>query len=210
MNKTFNFTEHIIRSPKFRSVVHEPALIFRQTPLQILPPPNSFTGGGVYALYYLGGYGLYSNLVKLNQMDCKYPIYVGKAVPPGWRTGRVGVSETPDLFGRLREHHRNLQQVNNLESADFQCRFMILNEVESDLVVPVEASLIRYYKPLWNMVVDGFGNHDPGSGRYNQSKSEWDVLHPGRVWAERLTGVEPVLSDIITKVQAHLGGSGIS
>jgi hypothetical protein len=87
---------------------------------------------------------------------------------------------------------------------------MILNDVESDLVVPVEASLIRRYKPLWNMVVDGFGNHDPGSGRYNQAKSEWDVLHPGRIWAERLTGVEPNLNDIIVKIQSHLANLGLS
>jgi hypothetical protein len=171
MSKNLDFTEHIFRSPKFRSAVHEATNFFRQTPLQILPPPVRFIGGGVYALYYLGEYDLYSNLSKLNRIDCKYPIYVGKAVPPGWRTGRVNVSETPDLFGRLGEHNRSLNQTNNLESAEFQYRFMILNDVESDLVVPVEASLIRDYKPLWNMVVDGFGNHNPGSGRYNQSKS---------------------------------------
>ena len=87
---------------------------------------------------------------------------------------------------------------------------MILNDVESDLVVPVEATLIRRYKPLWNVIVDGFGNHDPGAGRYNQAKSGWDVLHPGRIWAERLTGVEPNLSNIIIKVQSHLAGLELS
>jgi len=151
-----------------------------------------------------------SKLSNLNQQDCKYPIYVGKAVPPGWRTGRVGISETPDLYNRLREHSRSLQQAENLQNTEFQCRFMILNDVESDLVVPVEASLIRHYKPLWNMIVDGFGNHDPGSGRYNQAKSEWDVLHPGRVWAERLTGGEPNLSNIVIEVQSHLAGLELS
>jgi hypothetical protein len=82
--------------------------------------------------------------------------------------------------------------------------------MESDLVVPVEASLIRHHKPLWNMVVDGFGNHDPGKGRYNQAKSEWDVLHPGRLWAERLTGVAPQLNEIVVKVRSHLESLGFS
>lgn len=41
-----------------------------------------------------------------------------------------------------------------------------------------------YY--IWNTTVTGFGNHDPGSGRYNQARSSWDVLHPGRPWADRL------------------------
>jgi hypothetical protein len=210
MSKSFDYTEHVFRSPKFRSVVNEAADFFVQTPLQILPPPVRFTGGGVYALYYLGEYELYAKLSKLSQQACKYPIYVGKAVPPGWRTGRVGISGTPDLSNRLREHSRSLQQVENLQSTEFRCRFMILNDVESDLVVPVEATLIRRYKPLWNVIVDGFGNHDPGAGRYNQAKSGWDVLHPGRIWAERLTGVEPNLSNIIIKVQSHLAGLELS
>ncbi len=65
------------------------------------------------------------------------------------------VDEAADFF---------IQKAENLQSTEFQCRFMILNGVEGDLVVPVEANLIRRYKPLWNMIVDGFGNHDPGSG----------------------------------------------
>ena len=81
---------------------------------------------------------------------------------------------------------------------------MILGGVESDLVVPVEAEMIRRYRPLWNTVVDGFGNHDPGKGRYNQARSEWDVLHPGRYWAERLTGESPHLNDIVVRIQDFL------
>ncbi len=51
--------------------------------------------------------------------------------------------------------------------------------------------MTRRYNPLWNSHIDGFGNHDPGKGRYEQAKSEWDVLHPGRVWADRLNGIPP-------------------
>ncbi|MBN1877473.1 MAG: Eco29kI family restriction endonuclease [Anaerolineae bacterium] len=203
MTESFDCSKHIFSSPRFRSVVNEAVSFFIQTPLQILPPPEPFIGCGVYALYYLGEYDLYSPLSQRNQKDCQYPIYVGKAVAPGWRTGRVNVSTTPDLHNRLREHSRSLQQAHNLQHTDFQCRFMILNDIEGDLVVPVEASLIRRYQPLWNMLIDGFGNHDPGSGRYNQAKSEWDVLHPGRVWAEKLSGAAPDLGDIIAKLKSH-------
>jgi hypothetical protein len=42
------------------------------------------------------------------------------------------------------------------------------------------------FSPLWNRKIDGFGNHDPGSGRYNQQRSPWDVIHPGRPWAAKL------------------------
>jgi len=76
--------------------------------------------------------------------------------------------------------------------------------VETDLVVPVEAELIRQYKPLWNSVVDGFGNHDPGSGRYGQSPSEWDILHPGRSWAAKLKGKSSSKEAVVEKVGAYL------
>jgi len=36
---------------------------------------------------------------------------------------------------------------------------------------------------------DGFGNHDPGSGRYNQKRSVWDQVHPGRSWATRMSNL---------------------
>ncbi len=49
-----------------------------------------------------------------------------------------------------------------------------------------ESLLIEISRPLWNYALDGFGNHDPGNGRYNQQKSPWDTLHPGREWAEKL------------------------
>jgi hypothetical protein len=208
--KDFDPTLHTFRSPKFRSVVEDANTFFAQTPLHLLPPSSGFIGSGVYTIYYIGNHELYARMSELNRQNCIYPIYVGKAVPPGWRTGRVGLSITPDLSRRLREHSKSLRQVSNLRENEFLCRFMILNDVESDLVGPVEAGLIRQYKPLWNMVVDGFGNHDPGSGRYNQAKSEWDVLHPGRIWAERLTGISPVLENIVIKVQNYLQNLGFS
>jgi hypothetical protein len=52
------------------------------------------------------------------------------------------------------------------------------------MIGTVEAALIKWKTPLWKSFLDGFGNHDPGKGRYQQSKSDWDVVHPGRPWAE--------------------------
>ncbi|MFQ5610798.1 MAG: Eco29kI family restriction endonuclease [Anaerolineae bacterium] len=200
----FEHKRHVFHSRKFRSVVDEAIRFFTVTPAHKLPPPSQFIGAGVYGLYYLGDYELYAKIARLNKNTCIQPIYVGKAVPPGWRTARTVDTTTPDLYRRLREHTRSIQQAKNLEIGDFRCRFMILTGIESDLVVPVEAELIRRYKPLWNTVIDGFGNHDPGAGRYNQARSEWDVLHPGRPWAARLTGESPRLEDVIAKVQGSL------
>jgi len=200
----FDYSLHIFRSPKFQSVVNEAIEFFVKTPLHRLPPPNQFLGPGVYGLYYVGAYELYAKISELNRIACVQPIYLGKAVPPGWRTARTGTSETFDLYQRLREHTRSIIQGANLDIDDFRCRFMILNGIESDLIVPVEAELIRRFMPLWNTLIDGFGNHDPGAGRYNQARSEWDVLHPGRSWAVRLTGASPKLENVIAKVRLAL------
>ena len=173
-----NPDQHTFRSPKFKSVVKEAVEFLTQTPVHPLPPATDFAGVGVYVLYYLGSFDYYSYIARQNQQDCCQPIYIGKAVPAGWRTARTAYTDQDKaLYQRLQEHARSIASVENLEVHDFRCRFMILNGVETDLISAVESELIRTYTPLWNTVVDGFGNHDPGKGRYNQARSEWDVLH---------------------------------
>jgi hypothetical protein len=195
-----NIEAHVFKSPLFEGIVNDAIKFFTSTPILDLPPTIIFNGVGVYALYYFGDYEPYERIVEKNKKKLNLPIYVGKAVPEGWRTARVRIPDSPVLFRRLNEHARSIQQCNNLEREEFRCRFIILNEPESDLVVPIEAELIRRFKPLWNNAIDGFGNHDPGSGRYNQAKSEWDILHPGRPWAERLTGKSPSIDEILANV----------
>jgi hypothetical protein len=46
--------------------------------------------------------------------------------------------------------------------------------------------LIDLFNPVWNKLLDGFGNHDPGKGRYLQQRAPWDTIHPGRAWAEKV------------------------
>jgi len=195
---------HTFRSPRFASVVDEAILFLENTPVHPLPPGDSFIGVGVYTLYYGGDFALYDYIKAANHEQCTQPIYVGKAVPPGWRSARLSRDPSAQtLYARLREHARSIRQAENLDSDDFYCRFMILEGIETDLVTAAEAQLIRRYTPLWNCIVDGFGNHDPGSGRYGQARSEWDVVHPGRSWVDRLTGTPPELSDITGKIESH-------
>ena len=206
-----NLDRHIFHSPKFEGVVQEAIEFLTGTPIHPLPPAIGFPGVGIYALYYLGSLDLYSHVVRQNQQDYAQPIYVGKAVPAGWRTARASsATESRALYQRLREHTRSIASVENLEVSDFHCRFMILNGIETDLISAVESALIRTCFPLWNTVVDGFGNHDPGKGRYNQARSEWDVLHPGRNWTNRLAGPAPKLERIIAKIQQTRSKLGFS
>lgn len=200
----FDPTVHIFKSPKVHAIIDEAIAFLNQTPPHPLPLPESFIGTGVYSLYYLGGYDLYNKIATANISECTQPIYVGKAVPKGWRTARATSEEGSTLTQRLREHARSITHCAGLDIKDFKCRFIILKDEESSMITIVEAALIKKYRPLWNTVVDGFGNHDPSSGRYDQANSEWDVLHPGRPWAEKLRGKSPDLEGIKVKIRNAL------
>ena len=201
MTENFNVENHIFRSPAFKDIVKQSVDFFVGTPVHVVPPPVRFVGTGVYALYISEENYIYKTLADLNREVFAFPIYVGKAVPRGWRQGRVENSDSTALYSRLREHSRSISQAQNLELETFRCRFMVLSGDESNLIGAVEAQLIRRYQPLWNSVIDGFGNHDPGKGRYEQAKSEWDTLHPGRIWADRLRGTPPQIHNILKKIE---------
>ena len=111
--------------------------------------------------------------------------YVGKAVPEGARKGGFGLGVDPGrvLFRRLNEHAKSIAAAKNLDVRDFYCRYLVTDDIWIPLA---EAVLIDVFRPVWNKLVDGFGNHDPGKGRYNQQRSPWDTLHRGRTWADRL------------------------
>jgi len=194
---------HTFKSAILRQVVAEAVEHFAEAPVDVMPPSEKFTGGGVYALYYQGDFPLYSGLVIKNIEKESRAIYVGKAVPAGWRTARVGKSQGTQLYGRIREHYRNLVSAENLNPNHFRCRYMVLDSDESGIIGPVEAALIRKFQPLWNTVIDGFGNHTPGEGRFDQAKSVWDVLHPGREWAERCKGTPPDYDELVRKIEQY-------
>jgi len=98
MTRTFDPQEHVFRSPAYRSAVKGAVRFFIKTPALQLPPPRQFPGGGVYALYYAGSGEPYPKLGSMNRVNLVCPIYVGKAVPPGWRTARSNREETGSVF----------------------------------------------------------------------------------------------------------------
>lgn len=190
--------DHIFQSASLVELIQDAVEFMTDSPVEQLPPEERFEGAGVYALYYTGDFPLYQKIYKSN---FELPIYIGKAVLPGWRQGRGSVKEkAPALYRRLREHANSIDSTLNLKSSDFRCRFVVLKNQEADLIGTVEAAMTRRYSPLWNSHIDGFGNHDPGKGRYEQAKSEWDVLHPGRVWAGRLKGTPADQNKIEEKI----------
>jgi hypothetical protein len=78
--------------------------------------------------------------------------------------------------------------------------------VVDDIWIPLaESLLISMFIPLWNYSFDGFGNYDPGAGHYNQQRSAWDEIHPGRPWAARLRPNPRSQTDILQRIVEFLG-----
>jgi len=153
-------------------------------PEQALASLEPFAGSGVYAIYYRGDFLGYAPLVKAADGS---PIYVGKAVPSGARKGRRSLSPGKELYARLKDHSESIEQAQNLQLKDFTCRYLVVVPVWITLA---ERFLVEHYQPVWNVAIDGFGNHDPGSGRKDMKRPRWDILHPGRPWAVKLKAEE--------------------
>jgi hypothetical protein len=154
------------------------------SPARPLKDITRFNGAGVYAIYYHGSLACYKPLSDFNKNGPEYPIYVGKAIPKGGRRGAIldASLESKALFERLKEHKDSIETVKSLDINDFTFKCLVVDDVWISLG---ETLVIQKYEPLWNQVVEGFGNHDPGGGRYNGKRPPWDEFHPGRVWAAR-------------------------
>ena len=182
--------------------VAKAALEKRARPLDGLPV---FRGAGIYVIYYAGDMPAYRAMAteNTNHADPRWPIYIGKAIPPGGRRGKFNLeaTDTTALYVRLREHAESVRSASNLNVADFMCRFLVVQ----DLWIPLaEQLLISHFAPIWNRLIDGFGNHDPGAGRYNGLRPRWDVLHPGRDWAERCRQRDETAADIEREIVHYL------
>jgi hypothetical protein len=145
---------------------------------------KAFEGSGIYVLYYTGDFAPYQPVARENRgQKWGRPIYVGEATRKGGRKGGVLAEGPPGraLFDRLGNHADSLQSAENLAIEDFWCRYLVLK----DFFIPLcESLLIDRYEPLWNKLIDGFGNNPLGGPRQKQqAKAMWDVLHPGRAGA---------------------------
>lgn len=169
-------------------------------------PPEPFIGAGVYMLYYVGDLPLYRKLANANRNGrFENPIYVGKAVPAGARKGGMGldVDHGMALFKRLSEHSESVTDAENLNLQDFRCRFLVVDDIWIPLA---ESLLIEKFAPVWNRVLDGFGNHDPGKGRHSGKMPYWDCVHPGREWAKRLQPCLYTRQELESRVTEYLDG----
>lgn len=176
-------------------------------PVHPLPPEETFLGSGIYAIYMVNPSDPYGRLAEYNDPSedrFDWPVYVGKAVPKGSRKGGVefGAGTERAIYSRLRQHGNSVAAASNLDPTNFRCRFLVTAPVWIRLA---ESVVINRYQPVWNAVVDGFGNHDPGKRRATQHRSKWDVLHPGRHWAEKLASPDVDQAQVEVEVRTFLG-----
>lgn len=165
-----------------------------------LKDADKVKGAGIYVIYYTGSFKPYSPI-----KGGAVPIYVGKAIPKGGRKGGIGAdaSKGRAMSDRLGQHARSIDEVTNLDLKDFQVRYLMVD----DVWIPLgENMLIEQFKPVWNRAIDGFGNKDPGRRRATQYKSPWDVLHPGRKFAEKLAAGELSTQFLNERVADYFAG----
>jgi hypothetical protein len=172
-------------------------------PLQGLGELEPFEGAGIYAIYYEGKFSAYSSLAERNKKSADWPLYVGKAIPSGGRRGVALFSASAGrvLWNRLKDHADSIRAAKNLRIEDFSCRYLAVD----DIWIPLgETLLIAKFRPAWNQILDGFGNHDPGAGRYQGMRPLWDVLHPGRGWALKCKPRSESAEDLAKRIRSFL------
>lgn len=152
------------------------AEMLRMRPVPITDVPPMY-GAGIYAIYYVGAHELYKPIAD----GCRTPIYVGKAVHKGGRKGiTTSEEDQAPLWARINEHRASLEHARDLDARDFGVRYLVAVDFFVSLA---EQLMIRQFRPVWNTLVDGFGNHAPGGKRTTQARPPWDELHPGRPWS---------------------------
>jgi hypothetical protein len=172
-----------------------------------LPNPDGtserFGGAGVYAIYYAGTFEPYRELLAPSAAFPEgVPIYVGRAIPKGSRSGGITsrAATGTALYDRLKRHAESIHYAENLELSDFSVRFLIVD----DIFIPLgENGLIDLYKPVWNRVLPGFGNKVTGGKRNTQTTSPWDTVHPGRPGAGETPNPQTV-EQFLIKIRAGI------
>ena len=180
----FKREDHIYSNPAFAEFLKDAVRAFNGSPVAPMPPP-SFTGSGVYALYCTAVKGPYAKFGKeINRLEYKVPIYVGKAVPPGWRQSRQldgTADKSTSLYSRLCKHSHSIEQGKGLSLSDFACRFLHLSTSEQTLATKITDFMVALYKPLWNTIIRGFSRCNFTNSTEQTYHTNWDVMHNGKL-----------------------------
>lgn len=180
----FDREKHVYKNDAFVELVKDAVRFFNGTPVHPLPPPERFYGTGIYALYYTGKSAPYAKYSDLNRLAYEFPIYLGKAVPQGWRQARTADAEgqnTTALYSRIRQHANSIVKVSNLNVHDFACRFMIFEGASSDMIGTLEASVTSKRSPNGTYFTPG--DRGQKSARAKPARESRFLLESRSFWA---------------------------
>ena len=185
-----------IATPRASFDPSDPKVVGRMVALALLAqnrvPLNQITptyGSGVYAIYYEGDHPFYAAI-----SGTETPMYVGKADPASGDASTVR-EQGPRLTGRLLEHAGTIETaaihgraglsegLYPIRLEDFSCRRLVC-ATNAQLVA--EKHLIAMFWPLWNSETKacwGMSKHGDAAKTRANTRSPWDVVHPGRPWA---------------------------
>ena len=151
----FKVEDRFYHNEAFAELCKDAVRAFNGTPVCELPPP-CFAGSGVYAIYCTAKTGLYERYGnKVNRMGYNVPIYVGKAVPQGWRQSRTAGIDRLSLDEQMVFWLGLIKSSIGLEAADFQLRSHCCNVAEIGLAHSIHQLMQDTYRPLWNNVFKG-------------------------------------------------------
>ncbi|WP_432114729.1 Eco29kI family restriction endonuclease [Streptomyces sp. S1] len=161
-----------------------------------LVPDLKVSADCLYALYYTGPHPLYR---PVSSPACTAPVYVGKARLPGHLLGRPPLRWNI-MNRKVMEHRKSLEYVQDLAVQDFRVRYLPVEEI---WMSGAERLMIGDHRPVWNVIADGFGTHNPGAKRRGTPQTLWDELHPGRPWAMEQLRARLDRSEVVRAVQQH-------
>jgi len=194
-----------------RTLAENMVKVVLEQPLLPLASLEPFDGSGIYVIYYTGDFPPYQPIATENRnQQWRRPIYVGEATRKGGRKGGVLAAGPAGkaIFERLGNHADSVRSAENLAIEDFWCRYLVLK----DFFIPLcESLLIDRYEPIWNKLIDGFGNKALGGPRQRQQqKSMWDVLHPGRAGSAISPNKKyPAPEPLVAAVEKFLAGEPV-
>ena len=167
----FKREDHVYVNHAFSEMLKDAVRFFHGTPVLPLPPDESFSGAGVYAIYCIAKKGLYKSYGdKINRTSYDVPIYVGKAVPAkGPCRKEVRFVETP-CRDQLMFWHRMIRMTIGMSPDDFRFRECVGCGLETKYIEGI-CRVLRYeFKPVWNRLF-AFDN------TANDICAKWNSIH---------------------------------
>ncbi|WP_315550934.1 Eco29kI family restriction endonuclease [Rothia mucilaginosa] len=190
----------------YKHIINTVLMAFEQEKVRGMSSMEPFYGAGIYAIYYTGSYPAYSLMAEQNiENPGSFPIYIGKAEVANSRKGGLDISAdyslTRKLYERLSMHKETIQSAENLDICDFQFKVLALTPI---WIPFAENILIARKRPVWNDILEGFGNKNPGIKRRSGKRPKWDTVHPGRFWSREMPLGGESVEDLCAKVENHL------